>query len=264
METRKKGITPFIGPLRMKLRGFIPHKVPNKVVLGALEVLSKIGKAFNKLRSRAVKGMIEQHREDNIYKLAKGISDGNGGIKKIYSTGDYIENQSEWKEVKLGKSNMGYAGCEIMAVYNALKALGKKVSEQTIADLIAAFERGGIVLDGRWGTSPYAIKNYFKGNGYNVEATTVHDTEIINKIGENSDTVIVSVYNNKDDIFGMIHTVSITKEVNGTYSVHNAGGNYNHRSGIYEAKKDYETLQEAINDISDRNPLSISVIGISV
>ncbi|MDE6388724.1 MAG: hypothetical protein K2L82_13075 [Lachnospiraceae bacterium] len=101
---------------------------------------------------------------------------------------------------------MSYSGCEIIATYNALKALGEPVSEQTAVDLIAMYENNGAVLGGKFGSSPYAIEDYFKEQGYDVVTTTSQDSAIINKIGESCDTVIVNAYNNKDDITAMIHT----------------------------------------------------------
>lgn len=72
--------------------------------------------------------------------------------------------------------------------------------------------------------------------------------------------MIVNAYNNKNDIMAMIHTVSITKDEEGTYSVHNA---FHIEGNHYAANNGFGTLQEAIDAISDDDPSSIDVIGIS-
>ena len=71
--------------------------------------------------------------------------------------------------------------------------------------------------------------------------------------------MIVNAYNNKSDITDMIHTVSITKDEEGTYSVHNG---YHKEGNSFVANKGYGTLQEAIDAISN-DPAIIDVIGIS-
>ena len=50
---------------------------------------------------------------------------------------------------------MGYAGCEVIAVYNALYRLGKKKS---LSGLIYTTEQSGILMrKGLWGTNPYRL-----------------------------------------------------------------------------------------------------------
>lgn len=90
--------------------------------------------------------------------------------------------------------------------------------------------------------------------------TADKDAETVIKIGESSDTVIVTAYNNEKNIMAQVHTVSITKEKGGTYSIHNA---YHRVNGKYAAKEGYRTLQDAVHAMSNSAPASISVIGIS-
>lgn len=213
--------------------------------------------------SRKSAAVIEKHKVQNMKILLNGSPENNGTA--IYAENAYIENQNVWQEVKFGASDMRYSGCEIIAVYNALRALGEPVSERTVVDLIALYEQDGAVLGGKFGTSPYALEEYFKRNGYDVIMTTGREPSEINRIGERCDTVIVNAYNNRNDITAMIHTVSITREREGTYSVHNAYYIDNKKAGNdkYASKDGYGTLQEAIDAISKYAPLSIAVIGIS-
>lgn len=230
-------------------RAFIPQNVSNDALIFAMEVLSMNYPVFWTTR--------EKNADDNFTTLTSSNTP--------YTAAAYIENQSEWGNVKFGNnSNMKFSGCEVIATYNALFALGENVSEQTMIDAISRYERNGAVLGGILGTSPHQIEKYFKEKGYDVTSTKSRDEEKINNIGENSDTVIATVYNNQNDIVGEIHTVSITKDENGKYSIHNAFITNN--KGEYVVKDNngagYDTLQDAINNISI-NPSTIDVIGIS-
>lgn len=240
------------------LERFIPQNISNEVVIAVLG-----GEAKQEVKPWSITRFIqvESHWEHNLDILTNGSPQEDGTLKQIYKDGEYIENQKYWENVKYGISDMSYSGCEIIATYNALKALGEDVSAKTVVELIATYECNGAVLWGKFGTSPYTIGDYFKKEGYDVVTTFSQDTEIINNIGESCDTVIVNAYNDENDITAMIHTVSITKDEAGTYSVHNAY--CNDGNGNYLAKDGYGTLQEAIDDISNEKPKSIYVIGIS-
>lgn len=268
------------------LKGFIPHRIPNTIVLSVLHIEAKmesIGKrtplilpfpqalpvtfptlfpiSHTALILPAASVSVENHKKHNMDILLNGSPGKNGTIKQIYKAGEYIENQSDWGNVRFGRSDMAYSGCEILATCNALTALGETVSAQTVADMIAMYECYGAVLGGRFGTSPYALEEYFRQQGYRVETTTSTDTAQINAIGAGSDTVIVNAYNNKNDIMAMIHTVSITRDKKEKFSVHNAY--YRDQTNQFAAKGSYGSLQEAVHAISNRNPESIVVIGIS-
>ena len=137
--------------------------------------------------------------------------------------------------------------------------------ETIIAQLCGCIDTGtlskyGVALNGEFGVSPDAIKDYFNQNGYNTKITTTTNVIEINNIGKNYDTVIATVYNDKNDITQMIHTVCITKQ-NGEYVIHNA---YEYDSVLnkYIEKADkYKTLEDAITNIGS-NSVSISIIGI--
>ena len=230
--------------INRKLRAFIPQHISNKIVLSVLKILSKL--------CCVPQSVISSNAAHNSKMLLN---------RNLYNADCYIENQSQWSAVKFGtKYSMSYSGCEIIAVHNALRALGKGLSVQCMVNLISCFEQDGAVLGGFFGTAPGAIEKYFRENGYAVTRTDSMDTELINNIGERSDTIIVTAYNDKNDIMKQVHTVSITKEEGKTYAVHNA---YYHVHGRYEAKKGYQNLQEAVNALSNLQPASLCVIGIS-
>ena len=137
----------------------------------------------------------------------------NGCMVKIWSffalikisANYFIENQSEWERVQFGVSTKDYSGCEIMAVYNALLDLGNEMTAQSMAEMNSEFERKGAATSGKWGCAPRAIYKYLVCWGYRVTMTTCSDTDTINAIGENSDSVIITAYNDRNDIRKMIH-----------------------------------------------------------
>ena len=183
----------------------------------------------------------------------------------FFRAGDYIENQAIWKTVRFGSSTMAYSGCEIMAVYNALHALGKEMTVQEMVELISIFERNGAVLQGKWGCSSYAITAYFLERGYKTAFTCSRDMDRIDAIAKDCETVIVTVYNNRYDIRNMIHTVSVTKDKDGNYTMHNAyKRNQKGEYVAYAGDGHIESLQKAIRLMSyDGQASPICVIGIS-
>lgn len=232
------------------LEGFIPQKVNNFLFLSSFETL---GQVYHTISDQQIKDNAEENRK---------ILCGNNEILQ----GGYIENQNEWKNVRLGTGeshSMRHSGCEIIAVYNARKALGEAVDGETMVNLISVFEAEGTVLNGEWGTSPYALWEYFKDEGYEVRMSISKDEQQINEIGEKSDTIIATVYNDKYNIMEQVHTVCITKDEFGKYAVHNAYEMGD--GGQYVAKdmngKGYDTLQDAISDMKPYVDV-ISIIGI--
>ena len=93
--------------------------------------------------------------------------------------------------------------------------------------------------------------------------TTSTKPDIINSIGESNDSVIITAYNDGNDIRKMIHTISVTKDSNGNYTLHNAykriNGQYTAFSGISPIKN----LCDAIGAMSQGRAAPICVIGIS-
>lgn len=78
----------------------------------------------------------------------------------------YILGQAECPPFRVGTQRMARVGCEIAAVYNALRLCGKSVP---CAALIREFEESGYLMGaltvGDLGSDPYAIGEYFTGAG---------------------------------------------------------------------------------------------------
>ncbi len=227
------------------IKAFIPQRINNETVLDALHILRNIDVISN--------SVIKKNEISNINELQK-----NGYIPP---KGAYIENQALWGNVKFGdsyNSNMSYSGCEIIATYNALIALETSPSKDVMVELISEYERSGAVLKGEFGVDPRAIDEYFLKKGYIVDMTDSTDMNVINQLGNESDVVIVTVYNDKNDISQMIHTVCITKTEDGKYIAHNI---YKKENNVYVPSGKKSTLEEAIQCIGC-DPAIISTIGI--
>lgn len=132
-------------------------------------------------------------------------------------TGDgFIENQPApvWREVRIGATDMQRAGCGVIAVYNALVALGEPADLPT---LIAGFERDGIMLAGEFGTDPWRIAAFLRSCGFTVRRLDPHDE------GTQAPVVVTTFWNDAGSIRGGAHTVALTREPDGRLRSHNCG-----------------------------------------
>lgn len=236
------------GRICAALGAVIPQKVSNRTVLRAMEVLRRF--------SRVPKRVIARNYEENLRLLSDG---------SIFDPAVLIENQACWESVQFGcgkHHNMKYSGCEIIATYNALLALGQEGSAALMAALISGYERDGSLRRGEFGVSVGAVFDRFLKNGYVVRMTAKTEWEEIEKLGRQSDALIVTAYNDQKNIMAQIHTVCVTKEKAGGYAVHNAycwdGMRYVVKKGEGRA---YQNLREAIGAIH-AGAAPIAVLGI--
>lgn len=240
---------------KKRLAVFVPRHIPNCLVAGVI--------GFMQMLQRTSKEKVEKNFIENS-RLLEEQAGLQGGVP-FFQPGAYIENQRLWRKVNFGRDyTMSYGGCEIIAVYNALLSLGKELSGSDMAELISHFERRGAVRGGLWGVAPQAVKPYFKRKGYYVKKTWSRKEKAINRIGEKSDTLIVFSYNNGRDIFDGMHTVNISKEEEGKFHVHN-----DYRTGpdgqgriVFVSHGPYDTLAEAVSNLSEGTAVSICVIGV--
>lgn len=243
--------------------------MPNWLSQLVPEALSVVPEEVSEQNAAAnVKVFEEQKELKEIADEARKNGEQNKEVEEqiFYKEGEYIENQEQWGEVKFGSKediNMSTSGCGVMATYNALLALGEDVSSQTMVEMISEFEKEALG-GGAYGVSPGAVYDYFKDREYEVHMTYSTDSEVINSLGEQSDTIIVTAYNDKNNIYEMVHNVSITKNDAGKYEIHNAyykdGDQFvcNNNNG-----EGYDTVQEAIDGMGSGNAKDICVIGIS-
>ncbi len=246
--------------IKHKVVSFIPQKVPNEMVIDFMH-------------SYATNHPVPQ---EIIKKNA--VNNGNNITSDIYCPGNYIENQGYWGDVRYGLKNMAFSGCEIIAVINAYHSMGKDLSKEEVVDLISCFEEKGSFFYGILGTSPMALVDYLEENtNYNINYITTTDYSEIEKMGERSDTIIVTFYNEKDDLWKQVHTINIEKATddNGevVYVGHNTYNyddvNENNILDIYDSfteSEPFNSLEEAIknaNAFHKNKTASIMVIGIN-
>ncbi|MCM1217668.1 MAG: C39 family peptidase [Lachnospiraceae bacterium] len=227
---------------------WIPKYVSNRVLLRGYRFLAVFG---------VPRFVRKKHYRENCIRLDKT----NWNFWKTQKA--YIENQSEWEEIRFGvgrRQSMRYAGCEIIATYNARKALGNPVSPKDMAELIAAYEARGAALWGAFGVAPTEIAAYFRKNGFAVETADGTEERAVEEIARNYRVMVATAYNDKNDITAQIHTVCITKNRDGKFVLHNAY----HRDvkGRYCESRPYDTLQEAAAHLSGREPKLIYLMGI--
>ncbi len=178
---------------RAGLVGFIPKHISPKIVVGFLEFLRKIE------RLRPFAGSIPTNVSESIQQ-------------------SYIENQSSLSHIPYGKKNVAYSGCEVIAVYNALQYLGD--TRFDFDSLLRIFEKDGILLRGGFGTAPTALRDFMTKAGYQAKLT--YDWAAIEK--EQPQCLLLTFYNNKNNIFDQIHTVCLTRNNLNIPTNHNNNG----------------------------------------
>lgn len=226
---------------------------------------SIIGQAYNIATIASTPGkkrqeMIDSNRENNSAILN---SDSSPLLTTLGKDSEFIEHQnSDWSGVKYGSSTMKDSGCGLIATYNALVALGEHPTGDTMVEIISNYEKDGMVLNGKAGTSPNAIQRYFEKTGHSTSMVSNINSMTMQTLSDKYETFIVVGLNNNADLMYGGHYVSVTKQENTkeegagsmTYVVHNgnniAGG--------------YPTLYQAVMcGISDSDPNPFRVIGVS-
>jgi len=184
----------------------VPGKLKNKTVVGAIDRLRKIEKL--------IKRNFTQNDISNVQAYRKRITE------KPEFRNALIERQVDFTDMSLGKSTLDYSGCEVIAVYNLLLKYRGGDLKAELPDLIEIFERDGILHAGRFGVSMKSIKKYLEDIGIEVNYTT--DEGDFDLLGHFCDHFILTVMNDREDIFRQIHTFYISKDGERLIA-HNAG-----------------------------------------
>ena len=184
----------------------IPGKLKNKTVVGAIDRLRKIEKL--------IKRNFTQNDISNVQAYRKRMAEKPGFRTAL------IERQADFTDMSLGKSTLDYSGCEVIAVYNLLLKYSDGDFKVELPDLIEIFEKDGILHAGRFGVSMKSIKKYLGEIGIEVNYTT--DEEDFDLLGHFCDHFILTVMNDREDIFRQIHTFYISKDGERLIA-HNAG-----------------------------------------
>ena len=113
--------------------------------------------------------------------------------------------------------------------------MGEDVDQYDFLDLLEYFERDGLVLGGGLGVSPTDVYEYFAGKpGYSAdlmygseisidkdEQGNVVSTGPAYAKADEFDSLIVTVWNNGNDMADGMHFITISKDDTGKYVTHN-------------------------------------------
>ena len=121
------------------------------------------------------------------------------------------------REFMMAAATVAVAGCEVIALYNALCW---RFGEERISlrQLIDIFEKRGMALRGKWGTSPKALLRWLKKSGFH--AVMVSSASRFDEASAGCDSVIVSFFNDRKNLLRGVHTVCMTREAAG-FVIHN-------------------------------------------
>lgn len=216
--------------------GFIPRWIGGKAVLWFYEFL----RLLQKLSRRSFPE--NMHRNEERFRSHEN---------SIWNQEGFIEDQWAYEDMAYGKTTMQYAGCEIIAVYNALFDL-TGTYPVTLPEMIRQFEHKGMVLSGMFGTSPREMVRFLEKQGFLCETTTKRKR--FDEMGKAYDHLILTMYNDRDDIRMQVHTVYISKEEQRLIA-HNVYGNGT-------AFAPYDTMTELIGAVHNGKAKGISLIGI--
>ena len=184
----------------------IPGKLNNRMVVGAIDGLRKVEKV--------IKRNFKANDLSNEEAYAKRLETGKDFVNGL------IERQAAFTDMSLGKSTLDYSGCEVIAVHNLLTCYAGGELKVPLPRLIEIFEKDGILYAGRFGVSPRSIRDYLRSLGLEVNYTEAEgDFDVL---GVFCDHFIVTVMNDREDIFRQIHTFYISKEGD-RFTAHNAG-----------------------------------------
>ena len=116
-----------------------------------------------------------------------------------------------------GAWNMGNNGCEVIAVYNALFALGRSVP---LPEVAAALEKSGLLFNGFGGTNLSAVAAYLRARGVEVTVLRRRERDQFDAALERADCGILAYWTGptlrrRGGDWNMLHTVSV---------LHAAGG----------------------------------------
>ena len=234
-ETRKRTWRKLKSAIAEAVFGFIPAHVRPGVLLWFFERLRGLQKLVRKKFGNAVR---------NAERFLAHTD-------RVAGFGGFIEDQAAYGDMRFGKSTVRHSGCEVIAAYNALRSL-EKDGEPSLPLLIDAFERDGMVLSGRWGTAPKAIRDFFVRQGY-WTSFTAKEKEF-DGLGGLCDDFILTIYNDRHDIRRQVHTVYISKR-DGEFAVHNLHGNGS-------APRAYRSLSGLVASINGGSSKPISLLGI--
>ncbi len=211
--------------------------VPFFVLLSGFDFMSKFG--------HLTQAEADDHLDENMEKWKEMCSKYN--IK-------YIENQGAMSPFTYGKYNAKlskrllndapFCGstntCGVIAVFNALKGMGITEDYVEFPNLLNYFETRSVILNGYFGTSFKGLVKFFKDKGFDIKFFSGRkiNKDNMDFLEENYTSFIFMSFNNKDNVYDMMHHMCITKEEKGFY-IHNSYNKENNFPTLYDAVTRY-------------------------
>lgn len=257
-QTSKKDNSRIAAAVKVRAAAFIPRHVSNRLTVGFLGLLRYCHRTLGRKDYN--------HREANEEAIRLHH------LPAILRNHGYIEDQFRYRDVRLGSVDMAYAGCEIIALYNTLHDYHSQSEEsssmirskgwtgdpaQDLSRLIADFEKDGILLSGRFGSSPRTLCHYLNQLGIRAELTVLkgkNDSLPDPAALKGGDCFILTFYNNRNNIMDMVHTICISKGKDGQFLGHNLWG-----SGAGSPCQD---IREMLQDAQEGHAKGITLITI--
>lgn len=201
----------------------IPGNVPAPVIVLFLDFLYLVQRRFGKTLRKDIS--VREKENEHVYPQSK-------------CTG-YIVNQNDLHNLKYGNARVNKVGCEVIALYNALKYLGR---QESLSVLLAELEEYGMICAGHWGTSPKALLRAIKRR--KLEASFGYTERSLNVEWPKASCFIVTYLQSRQDVRKQVHTVTYVKEAEGWYAlnVHGNGKTIGPCATFDEIKENAETL----------------------
>ncbi len=112
----------------------ISKRITNDRMLKTLRLLRLAGERIPSVLSSRI---VREHFDSNVQSFLNHR-------EKVTADGGFIENQNEFTDMYYGSASVRFSGCEVIAVYNVMRALTGK--EPSLPKLIAAFEKNGMIF----------------------------------------------------------------------------------------------------------------------
>ncbi len=150
-------------------------------------------------------GTIKQLIKFNI-SLSSKIAQRNLAFNQQFEINGLINGQGvpPVASMRYGIVNVGWSGCGIIAVYNALLLLG---NAHCFFDVIVWGDLKASTIFGLFGTSPRKAKVLFRHLGYTVN--TVLDKKQFDAQAQKADICLFTFWNQKGSLRRGIHTVCV-------------------------------------------------------
>ena len=124
-----------------------------------------------------------------------------------------IWGQSACGDLPLGRCLMAKNGCEIIAVYNALRFTGREMPLEVLIDRYQ--QEGWIMAWGHLGSDPYAAGDYLTAEGISHQTFTDFDSFAR---GLTEGRVFVLSYWLKDSLFSGAHGITLVRSETGLWA----------------------------------------------